>query len=404
MTRRMLSSRISIIILVFFKESLKSATALNMPVHKLYVGQEPPGPVLRTFLAEKLCIETSPGSKVDSREWNLYHSNDGLVAHVSACLDGKFKADILQALSLEEEATNLSVRAEEYFGATGINFSPLLPMVALAAQWSGAELVAVDSGSEEVLREAMDGKWLEKPRGNDEEYVDAVDESSGTSLGVFPRMRVHLYNILHRGIGVLVRRCSLPNGPSLDVRNRGNVKQDERGFVFVHQRTAEKRIFPSLFDMFVGGVSAAGEPAEETVRRELKEELNIDVQSRDASVTSAVSDDGEHLLCDTPYVDFLFDCMVSTPLNRCRVSVFDVPECPPKAAAAIRFQETEVQNGYWETRTEVDLAARESWRNHLLLENPITSGHRAGADSELREFVPDGLAVWNAFLEWESMR
>jgi 8-oxo-dGTP pyrophosphatase MutT (NUDIX family) len=129
-------------------------------------------------------------------------------------------------------------------------------------------------------------------------------------------------------------------------------EQDARGSIFVHQRAAEKRIFSSLFDMFVGGVSTAGEPAEVTVLRELKEELSIDAQHSSGSDSGSSSSSSCHRL------DFLFDCAVSTELNnRCRSSVFDLPDCSPAAAASIRFQASEVQGGAWEARTAVDLAA-----------------------------------------------
>ena len=45
---------------------------------------------------------------------------------------------------------------------------------------------------------------------------------------------------------------------------RVKVTRASDGCVFVHQRSDEKRVFPSMFDMFVGGVRAAA--AGETLR------------------------------------------------------------------------------------------------------------------------------------------
>ena len=136
-------------------------------------------------------------------------------------------------------------------------------------------------------------------------------------------------------------------------------------------------------------------------------------------------------------------CWRSTRLNRCRVSVFDV-RVSEAAAAQIRFQEEEVQGGGFESRAAVDAAAEESWRTHVLkgdrlgrnLRAPPDVGAGAAGENENAEevaaaaaaaggvggggsgvgvdesgaaaaaaaprgFVPDGLAVWNALLEWE---
>lgn len=45
--------------------------------------------------------------------------------------------------------------------------------------------------------------------------------------------------------------------------------------VFVHRRTATKSVFPSHYDMFVGGVVGAGETYDEAALREAEEELGV---------------------------------------------------------------------------------------------------------------------------------
>ncbi|MBX3028044.1 NUDIX domain-containing protein [bacterium] len=48
-----------------------------------------------------------------------------------------------------------------------------------------------------------------------------------------------------------------------------------RGELFVHQRTPTKDVYPSHWDVAVGGVVGAGESYEEGARRELAEEVGI---------------------------------------------------------------------------------------------------------------------------------
>jgi isopentenyldiphosphate isomerase len=47
------------------------------------------------------------------------------------------------------------------------------------------------------------------------------------------------------------------------------------GQLFVHQRSATKDVYPSYYDVAVGGVVAAGESYDEGARRELAEEVGV---------------------------------------------------------------------------------------------------------------------------------
>lgn len=69
------------------------------------------------------------------------------------------------------------------------------------------------------------------------------------SLGI-QRLSVHLFNVLHKGAGILVRESASP-----DAR------------IYCHQRSSSKRMYPDMHDMFVGGVSHYGEQTEVTARR-----------------------------------------------------------------------------------------------------------------------------------------
>ena len=70
-----------------------------------------------------------------------------------------------------------------------------------------------------------------------------------------PRGEVYARGLRHRCVFVFVR----------DAEDR----------IFVHRRTAGKLVFPSLYDMFVGGVVGAGEEYDDAALREAEEELGV---------------------------------------------------------------------------------------------------------------------------------
>ena len=87
-----------------------------------------------------------------------------------------------------------------------------------------------------------------------DEILDIVDEEDRV-VGQAPRRRVYAERLRHRAAFVLVR--------------------DPAGRIFVHRRTAHKLVFPSRYDMFVGGVLGTGETYDEAARREAAEELGV---------------------------------------------------------------------------------------------------------------------------------
>ncbi|MEU7298212.1 NUDIX domain-containing protein [Streptomyces exfoliatus] len=87
-----------------------------------------------------------------------------------------------------------------------------------------------------------------------EEILDVVDENDEV-VGQAPRGETYAAGLIHRCAFVLVR--------------------DAGGRVFVHRRTPTKLVFPSLYDMFVGGVVGAGESYDDAALREAEEELGV---------------------------------------------------------------------------------------------------------------------------------
>lgn len=84
------------------------------------------------------------------------------------------------------------------------------------------------------------------------ELVDVVDDD-GHPIARVTRREMRARRLPHRCVYLLVF--------------------DAAGRIFVHQRTATKDVFPSRWDMTIGGVLAAGEDFETGARRELEEEL-----------------------------------------------------------------------------------------------------------------------------------
>ncbi len=162
------------------------------------------------------------------------------------------------------------------------------------------------------------------------EWVDLVDRDNRV-IGQASRQEVRSQNLLHRGIAVLVR--------------------NSRGQVYVHQRTASKDLFPSMYDMFVGGVVGAGEEYLTAARREAFEELGV----------------------GNPDLEFLFDHLYEGPKNFSWVRCYQVSWDGP-----IQHQAEEIQWGDWLPEDQL-----EAWSQQV----PV---------------VPDGLDVFHAYLRWKG--
>jgi isopentenyldiphosphate isomerase len=87
-----------------------------------------------------------------------------------------------------------------------------------------------------------------------DELLDIVDEHDRV-IGQAPRGEAYARGLRHRCVFIHVR--------------------DGQGRVFVHRRTADKLVFPSLYDLFVGGVVGAGESYDAAALREAEEELGV---------------------------------------------------------------------------------------------------------------------------------
>jgi isopentenyldiphosphate isomerase len=88
-----------------------------------------------------------------------------------------------------------------------------------------------------------------------DELVDIIDDA-GCTVGVTTRRAMRARRLPHRCTYVLVF--------------------NQRSELFVHLRTATKDVFPSHWDVTIGGVLAAGESFAQGMQREIREELGID--------------------------------------------------------------------------------------------------------------------------------
>lgn len=104
-----------------------------------------------------------------------------------------------------------------------------------------------------------------------DEILDIVDEHDRV-VGRRPRGEVYARGLRHRCVFVQAR--------------------DAAGRLFVHRRTATKLVFPSLYDMFVGGVVGAGESYDDAALREAEEELGVSGLPQPSYLFKFLYDDG----------------------------------------------------------------------------------------------------------------
>ncbi|KAA2266507.1 NUDIX domain-containing protein [Solihabitans fulvus] len=88
------------------------------------------------------------------------------------------------------------------------------------------------------------------------EELVAVYDAAGNPVGSASRARMRAEGLWHAATAVLVRS---PDGRR----------------VYVHLRTADKDVFPGMYDCWSGGVVAAGEEPWDCAEREVAEELGV---------------------------------------------------------------------------------------------------------------------------------
>lgn len=150
--------------------------------------------------------------------------------------------------------------------------------------------------------------------------VIAVYDRTGAVVGQAARSRVYAEGLWHSSAGVLLRSCD-----------------GQR--IYVHRRTDTKAVFAGMHDCLAGGVVDPGESAEETARRELREELGVtDVPLR-------------------PRARLSWDGTWSGRPMRCHIIAFEARYDGP-----VRHQPSEIADGWWWTDQDlVDHLADPTW-------------------------------------------
>lgn len=92
---------------------------------------------------------------------------------------------------------------------------------------------------------------------SDAELVDVCDDA-GRVVGRVTRTEMRTRHLPHRACYVLVF--------------------NRRGELLVHLRTATKDVYPSYWDVAIGGVLAAGETFGDGARREAREEIGVELE------------------------------------------------------------------------------------------------------------------------------
>ncbi|MER6537611.1 NUDIX domain-containing protein [Streptomyces sp900105755] len=165
-----------------------------------------------------------------------------------------------------------------------------------------------------------------------DEILDIVDENDQVT-GTSPRGEAYARGLRHRCVFIQAR--------------------DAAGRVFVHRRTATKLVFPSLYDMFVGGVVGAGESYDDAALREAEEELGVSGLPRPTFLFKFLYDDG----AGKSWWSAVYEVRCELP---------------------VRPQVEEV--AWHDFLTDEELSARlGEW-----------------------EWVPDGLAAWERLREWRG--
>lgn len=100
-----------------------------------------------------------------------------------------------------------------------------------------------------------------------EEYFDVLDENGEFTNKVESRSKCHKEGLWHKAVALFI----------INSKNQ----------VLLQKRSANKRMWPNLWDITAGGHVLAGEFGFQSIIREIKEEIGIDINSNDITFIGA---------------------------------------------------------------------------------------------------------------------
>lgn len=105
-----------------------------------------------------------------------------------------------------------------------------------------------------------------------EEMIDVLDEETGDLTGeVIAKSEAHRIGKWHGSIHILI------------------VNKDKTK-TFLQRRSTQKKLYPNMWDIAVGGHISTGETSLETAQRELKEELGLNLKDFDVKQVDRITE------------------------------------------------------------------------------------------------------------------
>lgn len=304
-----------------------------------------------------------------AKSWAALHEENPLLEYEEMVLEASVQDSTISVTTSENETSEFGLALARILALWTISRKSMVNQKCVIDLTSlGGERYYLDHpGSNACIQELYDSEASS-------EIVEMVDRD-GNSIGCVPRKLVHKYNLLHRGIGIFITKDRPLQSTKVD-------KPD----LYCHQRTSTKRIFPSLYDMFVGGVSATGEDSRITARRELAEELGLTDESHMSK-------------------EKILTCVICTAYNRCVVDLFSY--VMDTSRETVTWQPEEVAWGSFIPYSDVEasadlsiqrLAARQEWPGRFPPIQSRSEKRVLSGEWDTWDYVPDGLLVWEGWL------
>ncbi len=129
-----------------------------------------------------------------------------------------------------------------------------------------------------------------------EELIDVLDEFGNKTGEVKPKSAIKRDGDYHRVIAVLI------------------VNDDK---ILIHQRSKNKKVYPGLWSLFVRGHVQAGESSLDACKREIKEEIGIDINEDELEFLYTLKEEAKKK-------DYIENMFYDTYLLRKKINLKDI--------------------------------------------------------------------------------